>query len=431
MELEIPIKNVHAREIIDSRGNPTIETEVILENYVSGVACVPSGASTGKFEAHELRDCDEKRYNGKGVKTAVANVNNVLKQEIVGMNVLKLADIDRRMIVTDSTPNKSRLGANAILSCSIACAKAAANALKLPLYKYLGGENAKTLPVPMMNILNGGAHAKNNLDIQEFMIMPIGAQSFSQALEWCCEVYHTLGKVLANDGHETSVGDEGGFAPNLANDREALDYIMKAMNSAGFQAGEHFLVAIDAAASEWAKEDGTYYLPKTKRSLTRKKLFDYWQELVGVYPIVSIEDGLSEDDWDGWKELTDGLSKDIQLVGDDLFVTNPKKLQKGIYSNSANSILIKMNQIGTLTETMETVAIAKRSGYTTVISHRSGETEDTTIADLAVAVNAGQIKTGAPTRQERVAKYNRLLKIEEELGASAHYLGTGAFYNLK
>lgn len=431
MNIRIPIKDVKAREIIDSRGNPTVETEVILENGVFGVASVPSGASTGKFEAHELRDCDEKRYGGKGVKTAVANVNNELKNEVVGMNALKLSDIDRRMIVCDSTPNKSRLGANAILSVSMATAKAAANFLKIPLYRFLGGENAKTLPVPMMNILNGGAHAKNNLDIQEFMIMPIGAKSFSEGLLWCCEVYKTLGHLLDKGGHGTGVGDEGGFAPNLKSDREALDYIMNAMNSAGFKAGEHFLIAIDAAASEWAKNDGSYYLAKTKRSLTRKQLFDYWSELVGIYPIVSIEDGLSEEDWDGWNELTVGLSKDIQLVGDDLFVTNPKRLQKGIYSGAANSILVKMNQIGTITETLETIALAKRSGYTTIISHRSGETEDTTIADLAVAVNSGQIKTGAPARSERVSKYNRLLKIEEELGSSAHYPGAGAFYNLK
>lgn len=430
MNLCLPIKDVHGREILDSRGNPTVEAEVTLECGTVGRAAVPSGASTGAYEALELRDGDQKRYNGKGVKKAVGNINTELKNAVVGMNALAQAEIDRRMIVLDGTPDKSRLGANAILAVSLATAKAAANALKIPLYRLIGGENACTLPVPMMNILNGGVHAKNNIDVQEFMIMPIGANSFSEGLQWCVEVYHSLGKVLAEKGYASGIGDEGGYAPNLSSDRDALDAIMEAMTRAGYSAGSQFLIAIDAASSEWMQPDGTYLLPKTKRSMNRKQLLEYWQELVGVYPIVSIEDGLAEDDWDGWKEITEGLGKDIQLVGDDLFVTNVKRLQKGIYSKAANSILIKVNQIGTLTETLETIKTAQRNGYTAVISHRSGETEDTTIADLAVAVNAGQIKTGAPARSERVAKYNRLLRIEEELGPAAHYAGPNAFYNL-
>lgn len=431
MNLELPIKDIHAREILDSRGNPTVETEVTLACGASGVAAVPSGASTGIYEALELRDGDPKRYGGKGVKKAVDNVNGEIKNAVVGMNALSQADVDRRMIVLDSTPDKSRLGANAILSVSLATAKAAANALHIPLYRLLGGAAARNLPVPMMNILNGGAHAGNNIDVQEFMIMPVGADNFSQALEWCAEVYHMLGKVLKEKGYETGIGDEGGYAPDLSSDRDALDAILEAMSKAGFNPGTHFLIAIDAASSEWIKDDGSYFLPKAKKELSRKQLLDYWQELVGVYPIVSIEDGLAENDWDGWQEITEGLGKDIQLVGDDLFVTNAKRLQKGIYSNAANSILIKVNQIGTLSETLETINLAHQHGYTTVISHRSGETEDTFIADLAVAVNACQIKTGAPARSERVAKYNRLLKIEEELGGYAHYIGPGAFYNLK
>jgi enolase len=431
MNFTLSIKELHAREILDSRGNPTVEAEVTLECGATGCAAVPSGASTGAFEAHELRDDDQNRYMGKGVTKAVGNINGELREKIIGMDALAQAELDRRMIVLDGTPNKSRLGANATLAISLANAKAAANALKIPLYRLLGGQNACMLPVPMMNILNGGVHAQNNIDVQEFMIMPVGAESFSQGLQWCVEIYHNLGKVLSQKGISSGVGDEGGFAPNLASDREALDAIMEAMSIAGYTAGSQFLIAIDAASSEWYQQDGTYLLPKSGRSMNRTQLLEYWQELVGVYPVVSIEDGLSEDDWDGWKEITASLGNDIQLVGDDLFVTNAKRLQKGIYSEAANSILIKVNQIGTLTETLEAVAMAQRSGYTAVISHRSGETEDTTIADLAVAVNAGQIKTGAPARSERVAKYNRLLRIEEQLGSAAHYAGLGAFYNLK
>jgi enolase len=427
----LPIKEVHGREILDSRGNPTVEARVTLENGVTGCAAVPSGASTGTHEAHELRDKDMQRYDGLGVTRAVAHINGELCGAARGMNALEQAELDRRMIVLDGTPDKSRLGANAILAVSLANARAAANALELPLYRLLGGQRANTLPVPMMNILNGGMHAKNNIDIQEFMIMPIGADSFAQAVQWCVEVYHNLGKVLAAKGQSSGVGDEGGFAPNLASDREALDAIVDAIQSAGFAAGPQFLIAIDAASSDWRQPDGSYLMPKTGRHFTMTELSEYWQELVGIYPIVSIEDGFSEEDWDGWRAITEGLGKDIQFVGDDLFVTNVKRLQKGIFSEAANSILIKPNQIGTLTETLEAIETAKRSGYTAVISHRSGETEDTTIADLAVAVNAGQIKTGAPARSERAAKYNRLLAIEEELKTAAHYAGPQAFYNLK
>lgn len=431
MNLKLPIKDVHAIEVLDSRGNPTIETFLTLECGATGCASVPSGASTGAFEAHELRDGDPKRYGGRGVQKAVAVVNGELKGAVVGMDALMQAELDRRMAVLDGTPDKSRLGANSILSVSLACAKAAANALGIPLYRLIGGQNACTLPVPMMNILNGGVHAHNNIDVQEFLIMPVGAANFAEALQWCSEVYHALGKVLADKGHATGVGDEGGFAPNLSGDREALDAIMEALSLAGFKPGEQFMLAVDAASSGWLQSDGSYLMPKTGRKLTRKELAEYWQELVGVYPIVSVEDGLAEDDWEGWGGLTEALGCDVQLIGDDLFVTNAKRLQKGIYAKAANSILIKVNQIGTLTETLEAIALAQKNGYTAVISHRSGETEDTTIADLSVAVNAGQIKTGAPARSERVAKYNRLLKIEEELRASAHYPGLGAFYNLK
>lgn len=430
MNFALPIKELHGHEILDSRGNPTIEAEITLECGTFGCAAVPSGASTGVYEAHELRDGDHKRYNGLGVTQAVDNINGELREAAIGMDALSQAELDRRMIVLDGTPDKSRLGANAILAVSLACAKAAANALKIPLYRLLGGQNACTLPVPMMNILNGGVHAQNNIDIQEFMIMPVGADNFSQALQWCSEVYHNLGRVLARKGYPSGVGDEGGFAPNLSGDRDALDAIVEAINSAGYAVGPQFLIAIDAASSGWRQQDGTYLMPKTGRHLDGRQLADYWQELVGIYPIVSIEDGFAEDDWNGWKDITESLGKDIQLVGDDLFVTNVKRLQKGIYSKAANSILIKPNQIGTLSETLEAIAVAQRSGYTAVISHRSGETEDTTIADLAVAVNAGQIKTGAPTRSERVAKYNRLLRIEEELKTAAHYAGANAFYNL-
>ncbi|HEX2937950.1 MAG TPA: phosphopyruvate hydratase [Ruminiclostridium sp.] len=430
MKFTLPIKDLHGREILDSRGNPTVEAEVTLECGVTGTAAVPSGASTGAFEAHELRDGDPKRYLGRGVTKAVGNINGELRNTLIGMDSLSQADLDRRMIVLDGTPDKSRLGANAILAISLANAKAAAKAQNIPLYRHLGGQNANVMPVPMMNILNGGAHAKNNIDIQEFMIMPVGANSFSEALQWCAEVYHNLGKVLSSKGLASGVGDEGGFAPNLGSDREALDVIMEAVTAAGYTMGTQFLIAIDAASSEWRQEDGSYLLPKANRRISVQELLEYWQELVGVYPIVSIEDGLAEEDWDGWVNLTKNLGDDIQLVGDDLFVTNAKRLQKGILLGAGNSILIKVNQIGTLTETFEAIAKAQRSGYTAVISHRSGETEDTTIADIAVAVNAGQIKTGAPTRSERVAKYNRLLRIEEELHGASQYPGLGAFYNL-
>ena len=427
----LPIREVRGREIIDSRGNPTIEARVTLECGVTGCAAVPSGASTGAHEAHELRDGDSKRYGGLGVTRAVANINGELCGAARGMDALEQAELDRRIIVLDGTPDKSRLGANAILAVSLASAHAAANALRIPLFRLIGGQNANTLPVPMMNILNGGMHAGNNIDLQEFMIMPVGAESFSQALQWCTEIYHTLGRVLAAKGNASGVGDEGGFAPNLSSDREALDAIMEAISSAGYAAGPQFLIAIDAASSDWRQPDGSYLLPKTGRHYTAAELTGYWQELVGVYPIVSIEDGFAEEDWEGWTTITEGLGDDIQLVGDDLFVTNAKRLQKGIYTKAANSILIKPNQIGTLTETLEAIATAQRNGYTAVISHRSGETADTTIADLAVAVNAGQIKTGAPTRGERTVKYNRLLRIEEELKSAAHYAGPQAFYNLK
>ncbi|CDZ24334.1 Enolase [[Clostridium] cellulosi] len=431
MSFKLPIKDIHGREILDSRGNPTVEAEVTIENGVCACAAVPSGASTGAFEAHELRDGDPKRYMGRGVTKAVGNINGELRNTLIGMDALAQAELDRRMVVLDGTPNKSRLGANAILAISLANAKAAAKALNIPLYRHLGGQRANTLPVPMMNILNGGAHAKNNIDIQEFMIMPVGAESFSQGLQWCAEVYHNLGKVLASKGLASGIGDEGGYAPNLGSDREALDAIVEAITKSGYSLGTQFLIAIDAASSEWKQDDGSYLLPKMNKRMSVQDLMGYWQELVGAYPIVSIEDGFAEEDWDSWTMLTNALGSDIQLVGDDLFVTNAKRLQKGILLGAANSILIKVNQIGTLTETFEAIAKAQRSGYTTIISHRSGETEDTTIADIAVAVNAGQIKTGAPARSERVAKYNRLLRIEEELRGAAEYPGLGAFYNLQ
>lgn len=431
MSFKLPIKDLHGREILDSRGNPTIEADVTLECGATGTAAVPAGASTGAFEAHELRDGDPKRYMGLGVAKAVGNINGELRNTLIGMDSLAQAELDRRMIVLDGTPDKSRLGANTILAISLANAKAAAKALKIPLYRHLGGQNAKVLPVPMMNILNGGVHAKNNIDIQEFMIMPVGAESFSVGLQWCADVFHNLGKMLSSKGLAVGIGDEGGFAPNLESDREALDAIMEAVSAAGYSMGKQFLIAIDAASSAWKQDDGSYLLPKKNKRMSVRELMEYWQELVGIYPIVSIEDGLAEDDWDGWVALTKELGDDIQLVGDDLFATNSKRLQKGAILGAANSILIKVNQIGTLTETFEAIAKAQRSGYTAIISHRSGETEDTTIADIAVAVNAGQIKTGAPCRSERVAKYNRLLRIEEELKGTSDYLGLGAFYNLK
>lgn len=425
------IESIAAREILDSRGNPTVEAEVTLEDGATGVAAVPSGASTGAFEAVELRDNDPKRYQGKGVQSAVENVNTAIAKAAEGFDAFDQCGLDRLLLELDGTENKSKLGANAILAVSLATAKAAAISLGQPLYRYVGGCEARTLPVPMMNILNGGAHASNNVDIQEFLVMPVGAPSFTEALRWCAEVFHTLKKVLGARGLSTAVGDEGGFAPNLNTEEEALDAIVEAIGKAGYETGSQFRIAVDPASSEWYQPDGTYLLPKKGKKMTAGELIDFWEGLIAKYPIVSLEDGLAEDDWKGWQELTKRLGGKVQLVGDDLFVTNTKRLQKGIDLHVSNSILIKLNQIGTLTETLEAIRTAQRAGYTTVISHRSGETEDTTIADLAVAVNAGEIKTGAPSRSERVAKYNRLLRIEEELGSSAAYRGLASFYNLK
>lgn len=420
MKQYIEIIDVFAREVMDSRGNPTVEVEVHTE-YGCGRAIVPSGASTGVFEAVELRDGDKKRYGGKGVKNAVENVNEKISELLIGMNVLDQREIDMAMCRLDGTENKSNLGANAILGVSLAVARAAAQSLEMPLYRYIGGVNGHVLPVPMMNILNGGAHANNNVDIQEFMIMPFGAQTFRQGLRWCSEVFHELKKVLSEMGNTTAVGDEGGFAPNLGADEQALDVIVTAIGRAGYTPGEDFKIAIDAASSEWAQENGTYRLTKAGEVKTAEELVDYWENLCSKYPIFSIEDALGEDDWEGWKLLTDRLGDKVQLVGDDLFVTNPKRLEKGIIEGVGNSILIKVNQIGTLSETLDAVEMAHKNGYTAVISHRSGETEDTTIADIAVAVNSGQIKTGAPSRTDRVAKYNQLLRIEEELCNAAQF----------
>ncbi len=424
------IIETYAREILDSRGNPTVEVEVFLEDGTIGHAAVPSGASTGAFEACELRDGDKARYGGKGVLKAVENVNSIIGPAIQGFDATEQAAIDKLMISLDGTDNKSKLGANAILGVSMAVARAAAKSLDLPLYQYLGGFNAKELPVPMMNILNGGAHADNNVDIQEFMIMPVGAESFTEALRSCAEVYHTLKTVLKGKGLSTGVGDEGGFAPNLESNEEALEVICEAIKAAGYEPGKDFKLAIDAASSEFYK-DGKYDLAGEGKIKTAEEMVDFYEYLVGKYPIVSIEDGLAEEDWDGWKVLTDRLGKKVQLVGDDLFVTNSKRLAQGIDMGVANSILVKVNQIGTLTEAFEAMELAKRSGYTCVVSHRSGETEDAIIADIAVAVNAGQIKTGAPARSERVAKYNQLLRIEENLYETAEYKGNDVFYNLK
>ncbi len=424
------ILDVYAREILDSRGNPTIEVDVVLDDGTLGRAAVPSGASTGMYEAVELRDGDEQRYLGKGVAKAVENVNEIISPEIAGMEVTDQVAIDNIMLQLDGTPNKAKLGANAILGVSMAVAKAAANSLELPLYTYLGGFNAKQLPVPMMNILNGGQHADNNVDIQEFMIMPVGASCFANALQMNVEVYHCLKKVLKGKGLSTAIGDEGGFAPNLASNAEALEVIIEAINKAGYQPGKDICLALDVAASE-LYSDGKYNLAGEGVVKTAAEMIEYYVEMVDKYPIISIEDGLAEDDWQGWDLLTQRLGNKIQLVGDDLFVTNTQRLSRGITENIGNSVLVKVNQIGTLTETFETIEMAKRAGYTCVISHRSGETEDTTIADIAVAVNAGQIKTGAPARTDRVAKYNQLLRIEEELGAIAQYKGMDVFYNLK
>ncbi len=424
------ITDVYAREIMDSRGNPTVEVEVYLEDGTIGRAAVPSGASTGQFEAVELRDSESPRYLGKSVLQAVANVNDIIGPAILGFDASEQVAIDRIMIELDGTPNKAKLGANAILGVSMAVARAAAESYDLPLFQYLGGTNAKELPVPMMNILNGGAHADNNVDIQEFMIMPIGATSFMEALRYCAEVYHTLKSVLKAKGLATGVGDEGGFAPNLGSNEEALQVITEAIEKAGLVVGKDIVFAIDAASSEFYK-DGKYHLAGEGKVKTAAEMVEYYAELCEKYPIYSIEDGLAEEDWEGWKLLTDRLGKTVQLVGDDLFVTNTERLSRGIKEDTANAILIKVNQIGTLTETFDAIEMAKRAGYTAVISHRSGETEDSTIADIAVAVNAGQIKTGAPARSERVAKYNQLLRIEDMLAETAQYRGSDVFYNIK
>ena len=425
------IAEVRGREVLDSRGNPTVEVEVTLENGSLGRAIVPSGASTGEFEAVELRDGEKNRYLGKGVLQAVAHVNNELAAVLVDREATDQRGADEAMITADGTPNKGRLGANAILGCSLAIARAAAASAGLPLYAYLGGPNAHTLPVPMMNILNGGVHADNNVDFQEFMIMPVGAPDFATGLRWCAQVYHTLKDTLRAAGLSTGVGDEGGFAPDLKTNAEPFVYLMEAVEAAGFKPGEDFMFAMDPATSEcYNKETGMYELKGEGRTLTSDEMVDYWAELVEKYPIISIDDGLAEEDWDGWVKLTERLGKKVQLVGDDLFVTNTERLKKGIEVGAANAILIKVNQIGSLTETLDAIEMAKRAGYTAVVSHRSGETEDTTIADLAVATNAGQIKTGAPARTDRVAKYNQLLRIEDGLGDNAAYPGRATFYNL-
>ena len=429
MEKENLIQNIVSREILDSRGNPTVEVDVVLEDGTVGRASVPSGASTGIYEACELRDGDPFRFLGKGVKKAVENVNTEIAKALVGKNVLDQDGIDRLLIDLDGTPNKSRLGANAILGTSLACAKAAALSLGLGLYRYIGGPDACTMPVPMMNILNGGAHASNNVDIQEFMIMPVSAANWKEALRRSTEVFHALKSVLTEKKIPvTGVGDEGGYAPMLSEDEEALTLIVAAIEKAGFVPGEDFMIAIDAASSEWYDpESQTYKLPKSGEELTRTQMVQRWELLTAKYPILSLEDGMAETDWEGWDMLTQSLGKRLQLVGDDLFVTNTNRLAMGIEKGIANSILVKVNQIGTLTETLDAIAMAQRAGYSTIISHRSGETEDTTIADLSVAVHAGQIKTGAPSRSDRVAKYNQLLRIEEELGEHAAYLGLKAF----
>ena len=426
------IQNIIGREILDSRGNPTVEVEVILESGIIGRASVPSGASTGIYEAHELRDGDSNRYLGKGVSKAVENIRSEIAPALMGKNVLEQTRIDEIMMDLDGTPNKSRLGANAILGVSLACAKAAAASQGISLYRYVGGMNAKTLPVPMMNILNGGAHASNNVDIQEFMIMPISAGSWKEALRRCAEVFHTLKVILKeNKIPVTGVGDEGGYAPMLKRDEDALSLIVAAIERAGYIPGADFMIAIDAASSEWYEEEqGIYRLPKAGKVLSKKQMVQLWKTLSEKYPIISLEDGMAETDWEGWTMLTKALGSKMQLVGDDLFVTNTQRLKQGIELGIGNSILIKVNQIGTLTETLDAIAMANRAGYTAIISHRSGETEDTTIADLAVALNAGQIKSGAPSRSDRVAKYNQLLRIEEELGDRAQYPGKAAFFNL-
>ncbi len=429
----LEIEKVIGREIIDSRGNPTVEAEVTLAGGVTGRGCAPSGASTGEFEALELRDGDKGRFGGKGVKKAVENINTVIAEAVIGLDASDTYAVDAAMLKADGTKDKSKLGANAILAVSIAAARAAATALELPLYRFFGGVNGNVLPVPMMNILNGGAHADSSVDTQEFMIMPVGAPTFAEGLRWCTEVFHTLKKLIKEMKDVTAVGDEGGFAPNsLAGDEDAIELILKAIKEAGFKPGDDFVLAMDAASSEWKSEKGKgfYHQPKSGKDFTSDELIAHWESLIEKYPIYSIEDGLDEEDWEGWKKMTEKLGGKCQLVGDDLFVTNTERLKKGIENGAGNSILIKLNQIGSVSETMEAIKMAHKAGYTAVVSHRSGETEDTTIADLAVAMNAGQIKTGAPSRSERVAKYNQLLRIEEALGEGAVYPGKAAF-NIK
>lgn len=428
MKQYFEIVDVMAREILDSRGNPTVEVEVTLDDGTIGRAAVPSGASTGMYEACELRDGDMSRYNGKGVQMAVENVNGEIAEAMVGLNALDQTSLDKMLIEIDGTPNKTRLGANAILGASLACAKAGAKATGQSLYNYIGGVNAHTLPVPMMNVLNGGAHATgSNVDIQEFMIMPVGAESFKEAMRMCAEVFHALKKVVPASG----VGDEGGYAPNLDSDEDALKALVAAIEKAGYKPGEDFMIAIDGAVSDWYKEDKCYHLPKRGTVMTSEEMVDMWEDFVNKYPIISIEDGMGENDWEGWQLMTKRLGSRIQIVGDDLFVTNTERIKKGIELKAANSVLIKLNQIGTLTETLEAIQMAHRAGWTAVVSHRSGETEDTTIADISVAVNAGQIKTGAPSRTDRVAKYNQLLRIEEELFDVADYPGKDAFFSIR
>ena len=426
MELQ-EIIDVKGREILDSRGNPTVEAEVTLADGTVGRGASPSGASTGQFEALEMRD-GGKRYMGKGVQKAVEHVNNEIKEAVVGIDATDTYAVDKAMLDADGTDPKSNLGANAILAVSIAAARAASLSLQIPLYKFLGGSQGNNLPVPMMNILNGGAHAANNIDAQEFMIMPVGAPSFKEALRWCAEVFHNLQALLKKDGHATAVGDEGGFAPNLKSDEEAIQYIVNAVKAAGYEPGKDFKIAMDVASSEWkGKKKGQYHLPKANQDYTTDELIQHWADLVEKYPIISIEDPLDEEDWDGWAKITRELGDKVQLVGDDLFVTNVKRLQKGIDLGAGNAILIKLNQIGSVSETLDAIKLAHDNGYATIVSHRSGETEDTTIADLAVAMNSKQIKTGAPSRSERVAKYNQLLRIEENLGDAAVYPGPKAF----
>ena len=425
----LEIEKVIGRQIIDSRGNPTVEAEVILVDGTVGRGAAPSGASTGVFEALELRDGDKEKFGGKGVTKAVANINEQIAPALIGMDASDLYAVDQIMIKLDGTKDKSNLGANAILAVSLATANAAAKALGIPLYRFLGGVNATTLPVPMLNLENAGAHSSAPVDIQEFLVMPVGAENFSEALRWGTEVFHSLQKLIKDEGMSTAVGDEGGFAPEFKSQEDALDHLVKAIQNAGFEPGKDFVIALDAASSEWKSEKGVgfYHQPKSGKDFTSDELIEYWEQLIAKYPIYSIEDGLDEEDWEGWKKMTERIGHKVQLVGDDLFVTNTERLKKGIEMGVANSILIKLNQIGSVSETLETIKMAQKAGYTAIVSHRSGETEDVTIADLAVALNAGQIKTGAPSRSERVANYNQLLRIEENLGDSASYLGKKAF----